>query len=548
MKHSRESSANARLNVVAVRAATATLIHRRSRSHPGLQSLRGCPGRRSARSVSPPDRRGVPRYAFGVRSRLRRPPHVTSATSALWARAPLPAVVCSAGAIAVLLLGNHALPVGVALIAVVVPLCAWLVVFEAEQRGHRADVHLVAIAVGALMVLAVALEPIGSHDLWSYTMYGRLVSQYGVSPYSHVPQDFPHDPLLHLVARGWRHTPSVYGPVFIGFSTVSTALTGGSALAARLVQQASAAIAVSVALALIWRRSTSPAAVMLLGLNPLVILSVVNGGHNDALVGLGVLGAVLLAERERAVAAGFVLGLAALVKVTALLALPALLAWVLYRFGRRAVARLASTAIVSVAIGYAIAGPGALRALDGNHRLMSRASVWQVARSLLHLEHDPALFEISRVTYLDALSLASVGIVCGLAVAVAWRRRRDAELGGVVALSLAAYLVAGIYVLPWYAMWILPAACLTRCRRTLVYIASLGTFLTAVYVVKDRSLPAAVEVGWWWLGAYLGPLIFLIAFLIVGLNPAEHAGTELLPSSGPAGSRMPKIDTRQNNP
>ena len=144
------------------------------------------------------------------------------------------AIVLSTVAIALLLLGNDSLPVGFAVIAVIASLLAWLVVLKEEDRGNIADIRLIAVAIGALMLLAIALSPMGSHDVWSYTMYGRMVSQYGVSPYSHVPQNFPHDPFLPLVAKGWRHTSSVYGPVFVVFSALGSALAGGSALLAAL--------------------------------------------------------------------------------------------------------------------------------------------------------------------------------------------------------------------------------------------------------------------------------------------------------------------------
>lgn len=428
------------------------------------------------------------------------------------------AVTTSTLAIAVLLLANRSLPIGIALAAAVVPLGAWLGVLRAEQRGQPVDIRFLAAAIGALLLLAVALAPTGSHDIWSYTMYGRMLSEHGLSPYSHVPHAFPHDPFLHLVARGWRGTPSVYGPVFVAFAAIGSTIAGGSALAARLFHEMGAAIAVTVALALIWRRTSSAAAVMLLGLNPLVIVSVVNGGHNDALVGLGVLVAVVLAESDHPMTSGSALTIAALIKVTALLALPAVVAWTLYRSGRRTAARLAGVTLGCTLLGYAIAGPAALRALDANRRLVSRASPWQLVRSLLALG-------LPHPAVITALGLGAMAVVGVLAITIAWRRR-SGELSNVVVLAVSAYLAAGLYVLPWYVMWVLPVACLVRHRATLVWVASFGTFLTAVYVVKERALPDPVSSGWWWVGAYVGPVVLLAAFVLVArwsTRSSEHA-------------------------
>jgi alpha-1,6-mannosyltransferase len=357
-----------------------------------------------------------------------------------------------------------------------------------------------------------------------------MVSQYGVSPYTHVPLDFPHDPFLHLVGSGWRATPSVYGPVFVAFSAVGTALAGGSALAARLVQELGAAVAVGIALVLVWRRTRSPAAVMLVGVNPLVVVSVVNGGHNDALVGLGVLGAVLLVERRHPVRAAVVLALAALVKITALLALPALAVWIGVRYGPRLGAKVAAIGLACVGAGYAVAGWAAVRALDANHRLMSRASVWQLARAAGRDRRLDTALGLSKVSWTSGAVFLAPLVVGVLAVAVAWSRRGDAEVAGPVALALSAYFVAAVYVLPWYGMWALPAASTLRRSRIPAFVAGLSAFVTAVYALKEQALPGRVGDGWWWLGAYIGPVVVLAWFLVVGFGARGRARSRLVPA------------------
>ena len=90
------------------------------------------------------------------------------------------------------------------------------------------------------------------------------------------------------------------------------------------------------ALALVWRRTRSTAAVLWLGLHPLFGVTVVNGGHIDAAVGLAVAAGVWFVARDRPRAAGIALGLGALVKLTGLLALLGLVPWLLRRGDRPA--------------------------------------------------------------------------------------------------------------------------------------------------------------------------------------------------------------------
>src|SRR5439155_18931353 len=167
-----------------------------------------------------------------------------------------------------------------------------------------------------------------------YAMYGRMVAHHQVSPYRHAAAEFPHDPWAGKVPHGWRQTRSVYGPLFTGVSAAAMVPVGDSFLAGRLFFQLLAAAGVVGCLWLLERRARSAAALALLALNPVVIVSVVNGGHNDALVGLGVLGGVLLAER-RPLVAGLVLGAAALIKAAALLPLAVVAVWVWRRRGWR---------------------------------------------------------------------------------------------------------------------------------------------------------------------------------------------------------------------
>ena len=57
----------------------------------------------------------------------------------------------------------------------------------------------------------------------------------------------PGDPFLQYVGAGWRHTTSVYGPLFTAVSAAFTDVAGGSALRARLAFQGLAALSVVTA-------------------------------------------------------------------------------------------------------------------------------------------------------------------------------------------------------------------------------------------------------------------------------------------------------------
>jgi alpha-1,6-mannosyltransferase len=254
------------------------------------------------------------------------------------------------------------------------------VAFVSALRGVL-TMRLVVIASVVLTSGAVVLPASESHDLWSYAMDGRIVSQYGASPYVHSPAHYPHDVFLHLVGSGWWTTRSVYGPLFTWCAAALTWVTGPNQLATRLSFQLLAGAAVLAACLLVARQTRDPLAVLAIGVNPVVAMEIVNPGRNDALVGLAVLGGVLLLLRRRPLAAVAVLTVAVLVKAVALLALGALLVWTAIHLGRRVAAHAAGVAAGLLFVAYLPAGGlTALRPLASASDRLSRASVWQVAR------------------------------------------------------------------------------------------------------------------------------------------------------------------------
>ena len=265
---------------------------------------------------------------------------------------------------------------GTALVLELVALASFSVVFLVERRTPFLRRGVVCGGAAVLLVLAVALPPQGSRDIWAYAAYGRVVSQHGANPYVHRPAEYPTDPAVQRMAPGWRHSRSVYGPGFTALSAAGMAVAGPSALGQRLFFQLTAALAVAAALMLLWRARAGPAAMAWVGLNP-ALLAIVNGGHNDLLLGAAILAGVVALIRDRPATAGLLFGLGVLVKISALLPFAAVVAWVLMRRGWRPAARavVAGTALI-VGAYMLVGGTTALQPLRGATAYRSRASFW----------------------------------------------------------------------------------------------------------------------------------------------------------------------------
>jgi hypothetical protein len=286
-------------------------------------------------------------------------------------------------------------------------------------------------------------------------MYGRIAAQHHASPYVDAPAKFRADPILPRVDQLWRTTRSVYGPLFTAWSTVLARLAGDSALLLRLGFQLTAAAAVAAGAFLLNRRTRGdPRVLALVLLNPLVVCSLVNDAHVDAIVGVLVLGAVLLAERSRHGATGAVLGLAVLVKAIALVPAGALGLWLLATGRVRPAVRYAVAVLLVVGAGYMVGGGGAaLRPLAASSNHLTRASVWGPARQELVNAQigrgvPPAKARQSVGRVLGAL--ASLLVVAGTVVLVLTSGSR-AGPAAVAGGAVLAYMLLGAYVFPWYA-------------------------------------------------------------------------------------------------
>jgi len=391
--------------------------------------------------------------------------------------AKLAALVATGTTAAVLARGKNG-SLGANLALLTLAYAALAVVLVIEVRRHRAGLPtalgkaLVGACAAGLLVLAVAAPPTESGDVWAYAWYGRVVAHYHANPYTTPPSQHPNDKWARHVDRPYQNSNSVYGPVFTAVSGVGMLAFGYWFLAARLFFQLLAAACVAAALVVIWRRTRSPAALAIIGLNPLVVVSVVNGGHNDAWVGLAILAGVVLVTRDRMRSAGLVFAAAALIKVAAVLPLLAVGLWVWRNRGWRAAAEMGVAAALLGLVAYGIAGGttaiGPLRAAQLH---FSGPSVWKGPERWLG-GHGLTRWLATGAT------LAAVAFTLFLA-----RRRIDhADPALIAGGAVLAYCLLGPYVLPWYVFWGLPVFA-PAWRSGLTWLALLhGAVLHLAYV------------------------------------------------------------------
>jgi alpha-1,6-mannosyltransferase len=264
------------------------------------------------------------------------------------------------------------------------------------------------------------------------------------------------------------------------FTTISYALASASIASSALAYKAIAAVSSLAIVAIVWNaaryRGVDPVkAAALVGLNPLLVVYGVGGGHNDMLMlALAVAGIGLaLQHRDRLGAGSIVVG--AGVKLTAGLFLPFTLAGAggrLSRSRRRDVlmgAAIAATAVA--ALGFAAFGVGPLHLFGSISQSQSEGD-WHSIPGFISTRMG--LHTAGHVTGV-VLAVAFAGVFCWLLRRV-WRGQLDWIDGA--GWMVVALLITASSLLPWYVAWLMPLAALSS-RRLLwrTSIAMTGAFL-----------------------------------------------------------------------
>ena len=241
---------------------------------------------------------------------------------------------------------------------------AWFETIRAIRTGARISVqHLLLILVAWAAPILLA-PPLFSRDVYSYAAQGQMVAR-GLNPYLHGPSVLGPGPFLTLVDPLWRHATAPYGPAWERLSGWVVQLSGHRVVWAvvgfRLVAVLGLALVAWGVPALARAAGRDGALAFAVAvLNPLVLLVLLGGAHNDALMlGLLVLGCVLAARRHP-LAGLACCALAAEVKAPALLAV-LFIGWAWWGQGQARKLRLAKTLLavcftlaVMAAIGAAV--------------------------------------------------------------------------------------------------------------------------------------------------------------------------------------------------
>ncbi|HEX2096618.1 MAG TPA: polyprenol phosphomannose-dependent alpha 1,6 mannosyltransferase MptB [Solirubrobacterales bacterium] len=277
---------------------------------------------------------------------------------------------------------------GLAYILMLIGFAVYLGVLTAAPRlGRQVIWTAIVLAVAAFAVAPVLL----SHDVYSYLDYARLGVVHGLDPYAHPPSAAPTDPVYRDVE--WTDATSAYGPLFTLLTYPLAWLPIGTAVAALKVLAAGSVLVLAWLVApLAAARGLDPTrAAAFVALNPLVLVHVVGGAHNDGLAILAALVGVasLLAARKATAGAAFVA--AAAIKASTAVVAPFALLAAMRPAGRFLAGTVTAIGAIALAAWFAFGWDwlSAFGLAGENQDRTSHMSVPVTAARILGLDADP---------------------------------------------------------------------------------------------------------------------------------------------------------------
>lgn len=346
---------------------------------------------------------------------------------------------------------------------VVVALAAWALLVAVGWTRGSLPLKPVVGAIAVVMVLAVVTPSAQSKDVFSYSMYGRILTEHHHNPYNSYPMHFEGDPMRRHVSSVWQRTPDIYGPAFTAVMAVYAPIIGESTFLARFMYQLLAAAAATALLWVLWRRTRNPLVIAFLGLHPLTSVSVVNGGHPDVIIALAFVVAYFLALERRVVLCALALALGVAINFSVIVAPVALVVWAWRKWPHRDVVKLAAITLVLGALPYPFLH-GWIKNAHEHQQLISRMAIWNPVAGFL-TGTAPSFLRIKNSMLLNVMPNATTLLAGILLLVVLWRYTGRATPDVAMAGAISVFLVTSPWVMPWYAFAALPFFAMVKPTR-----------------------------------------------------------------------------------
>ncbi len=372
----------------------------------------------------------------------------------------------------------------------VLMLQAWIALIRIARRHRGLPLRSFVAVFAAWTAPLLVVAPLFSRDSYSYAAQGEMMSR-GISPYLFGPAVLGVNAFSGLVDKLWADVTSPYGPVFLWLAGVNATVVHHNELLAVVGFRLLALVGVVMIgvflprLARSYGRDPSVAFVLAV-LNPLVVLHLIAGAHNDAYMLGFLLAGLWLAREGRPVVGVLLCTVGAMIKIPAFVGV-VYIGWGWLGNDASWKSRLRPTAmatglglVVMAAVSQMVGlGWGWVTALGNSATVRSWSDPPTIAglcsAKLLELlglgDHQQVLLSGAR----DIGLLVAGAIVLRLL----WRAT-EATTMRAIGLTLLVVVLLGPAVQPWYVAWsmvVLATIAEHRLRVLLIVLSTVACFL-----------------------------------------------------------------------
>jgi alpha-1,6-mannosyltransferase len=390
---------------------------------------------------------------------------------------------------------GHGREIATVLIYTGVALMVWAwVQLGREVLARRVGGRAVLTTAAVWTAPTLLAPPLFTRDIFSYLAQGGL-SLAGFDPYAVGPEAMPGI-FTDNVHYFWQDTPAPYGPLFILIAKAVAWATGNNIILGVILMRLALLPGL---LLLVWalpeltRRlgGRVPVALWIAVANPVMIIHMVGGGHNDLLV-VGLLAAGALVALRGRPAGGIALVTAAMaVKASAGIALPFLVLVWAARFPGSRRARIAKATAAGVGVFAVVFGLctlvarvnlGWLPALSAPSMIVNWMSIPTGVGEFLHTLVG-LVANVPKQPFINVARIIGAALLLWIAARQWWAARDggpDAvHRAGIVLLAVAVLSPA---TLPWYMSWGMALlAMVAWSPRGLAWIVFASLMLVIVY-------------------------------------------------------------------
>ncbi|MDY3127834.1 MAG: alpha-(1-_6)-mannopyranosyltransferase A [Corynebacterium sp.] len=413
-------------------------------------------------------------------------------------------------------------------IGMVLLVCAWVILGKTVvlpqwhtkaatgPAGPAKSLRAVQRSLWAWVVPLLVAAPLSSRDVYSYLMQGAMVRD-GFDPYNEGAAINP-GPFLLEVSYDWRNTTTPYGPLHLWMGDIVTRIVGDNVTLGVVMYKIISVLgfaAIAFAIPRIARAlGGNPTLALWIGVaNPVMILHLVGGMHNESvMVGLVSLG-LLLCVRHHFLAGIAVIGVAVALKVTAFIALPFVCWMMVHQYGQRfhkltvfviggLMLLLETAGVVAVVTWASGSSWGWLSEITGNSKVVNPLAGPTFVADLI----SPLLTALNEdLTYNRILAVArtvsALLMLAGLAVTWWYFRRTTKQVFWGIPVAYQVAFIFNSVTLPWYYASVISLIGVARPPRWILQLAIAATVFISFSFSSDGN--HQLYTLWWVAGSLL---------------------------------------------